>query len=90
MVKFPDDVMTAAREAAAKEWAGLGSDLEREFRSGMRDDAASVRSAAFAIMAERQRCADIADSCDVETYTLRHHDAQVRMARRDIKAAILR
>lgn len=67
MDEFPDDVIAAAREAAAKEWGGLGGELEREFRSGMRDDAASVRSAAFAIVAERQRCADAAYRTCAET-----------------------
>lgn len=67
MADFPEDVMIAAREAAAKAWAEDGLDLQREFKSGMRDGVASVRSAASAIMAERQRCADIAYRACAET-----------------------
>lgn len=55
MAEFPEDVMIAAREATAKAWAEAGQDLQREFRSGMRDDSGSVQSAAEAIMAERRR-----------------------------------
>lgn len=67
--------MIAAREAAAREWAWLGSDLEREIQSGMRDYTVSVRSAAQAIMAERQRCADIAYRTCAETRHVKLGDA---------------
>lgn len=61
MDEFPDDVIVAAREAAAKAWAGAGEVQQREFRSSALDDSASVQSAAFAIMAERKRCAGVAE-----------------------------
>ncbi|XAI95151.1 hypothetical protein [Microcystis phage Mwe-JY13] len=59
MTQYPEDVVIAARNAAAKEWAELGPYLEREFLSGMRDDSGSVRSAIHAILAERERCASV-------------------------------
>jgi len=66
---YPEDVLVAAREAAAKYWGELhlaepdaGWDgfadcaLKGEF-----DGDAEVQSACIAIMAERQRCAEIAE-----------------------------
>jgi hypothetical protein len=57
MSEIPEDVMQAAREAAAKVWgSGTGSEeLAAEFRRGMRDDSGSVETAVVAILAERER-----------------------------------
>ena len=61
----PEDVLHAAREAAAKVWFDEGTEfLAAEFRAGMRDDAASVETAVIAIMAERERCALVVERTD--------------------------
>lgn len=55
----PEDVMQAAREAAAKTWADTGGEaLAAEFGRGMRDESGSVETAVAAILAERERSAN--------------------------------
>ncbi|WP_276200355.1 hypothetical protein [Chelatococcus sp. XZ-Ab1] len=62
MSETPEDVMKLARDAAAR-WYDDDSSfmLAGEIRAGEHDDWPVVRVTARAIMAERERCAEVAD-----------------------------
>ncbi|NJL06830.1 MAG: hypothetical protein HC900_00140 [Methylacidiphilales bacterium] len=62
MTDIPDDVMQAARRAAEKYYREMCSDREaNEIAAGEWDEQLPVSAIASAIVAERERCAKIAD-----------------------------
>lgn len=69
---YPDDVLKAAREAAARYWGelhlaepGVWDGFAESALKGEFDGDAEVRAACIAIMAERERCARIASRMEV-------------------------
>lgn len=62
MTEIPDDVMKAARASTVAYFNSFGADAEADAVANKdRDHWGEVQSAAWAIMAERERCARIAD-----------------------------
>lgn len=60
---IPVDVLEAAREAAAKECEQRGdSQMARMIREGHGDHHRAVQAACIAIVAERERCAEVVNS----------------------------
>ncbi len=63
MTDIPEDVMRAAREASAAKGDSASSDI----LAGRHDGSIDVQAAARAIMAERERCAKVAEGLDPVT-----------------------
>jgi hypothetical protein len=62
---YPEDVMKAAREAAAEEFTAQNmAETGRHIRAGGYDHAVHVGIAARAILAERERCQRVAEDHD--------------------------
>lgn len=93
---YPDDVLKAAREAAAQAYDGDDALMAEILRSGVGNGTSrSVKAACIAIMAERERCAEIADKQNwpsakqIKTGDVRSFLQGFCAACDDIKVAIL-
>lgn len=84
----PEDVMEKAREVARDVKAEASFD-DRSDYPGIDWTEGNVEwIVARAILAERERCARIAETCGFETLTMPIYERQAEMARKGVAAAI--
>jgi hypothetical protein len=86
---YPEDVMKAAREAAALAYESEGETPSAwNVRDGLCDDDCMVEAAARAIRTERERCATVAEEYDTGGFGEHRNMVTAQTVSSDIAAAI--